>query len=409
MKKRSRARRRKQRRDEFRVTRTDLRQLLQRLGLTEVFTASAPPGTLARACKLSYPLPRAVCIDPAGVFSEHRRLQLQREVTHIVGSTPIRLEDPAIELSPAEAATVLHAVLLMITMIKTQQTEPDQEALSRARSVWEATLNKIVDHLLHCAAVGALRQVGFQNGMVTRQVEWQPQPGKPPRPLIKLHAVAPRQRRFQVNGKVRNTYQIGSTYWSPLRADWIELPRDLLGWPDTAGSKLPEKLPVFIQSHALRRLHERTTMPSIGGVASEVIYYSLRDPVVARHTRSGSPMIACRYFDARLGYFVADLIDDAIVLRTFLTVTMDGTPDAPTLYKALHTGPHGVQTMGLDRLETLLTSDIPHDADLQKVFGDAGLEPILSLAKTLGPPAHLRRAKADHVRRYLGMPSHEAA
>jgi len=62
---------------------------------------------------------------------------------------------------------------------------------------------------------------------------------------------------------------------------------------------------------------------------------------------------------------------------------MDGTPEGQRLRKRLSIRRHGIETMGLDKLESFLLSDLKEDSELVQILSDCGCGHLLDIAETI--------------------------
>jgi hypothetical protein len=91
----------------------------------------------------------------------------------------------------------------------------------------------------------------------------------------------------------------------------------------------------------------------------------------------GGYLIALLVPDERLGYFVAEVVENVILVRAFLLITMDGTPEGDLLQAALKLQPGDLQCYQLDRWSTFYLSDICRDRDLVDLLARCGCDPLL--------------------------------
>jgi hypothetical protein len=102
----------------------------------------------------------------------------------------------------------------------------------------------------------------------------------------------------------------------------------------------------------------------------------------------------------RLGYFGAVKLDDRVVLKTFLFLTMQGTPESKKLRQRWKLHRPDIEYNELDNLETFLKGEIQGDPQLVHVLEACGCGPLLALRN----PASLSqavRANAEMIKKYL--------
>jgi hypothetical protein len=220
------------------------------------------------------------------------------------------------------------------------------------------------------------------------------QPGKPVCRLV-LHSSQPRSVHVEIDGKPRLAYQCAA----PWRLEGIR-------WVDCDGAALGleggRQYPVFLQSHALRRLRERLASSLIPEVAVHLgLMCSVAELTVVE--RQGDRyLIAFHVRGTRVGYLPARLVQDRLVITSFLLLTMEGTPEGRRLREKLRLTRRDIEYGGLDRLETFLTPDVLGDRDLVRVLEECGCGSLLTLARE-GFPHTAVVGHAEELKRFLGI------
>ncbi len=211
---------------------------------------------------------------------------------------------------------------------------------------------------------------------------------------IIVHGCRAQEQRRQIEGVPKRLYRCGASFEEGI--DWVSWTPAELG---LAGPK--DALPVFIDGgHALRNLRERVTVAQNDGVVDRCIWLSLQSPKVER--REGDRfLVAYHLLDQKLGYFVFKAFEDMYLAKTFLFLTMDGTPEGQKLWEKLRLTKKDKQYTGLDRLSTFVLSDIKEDSELAAVFEQCGCAHLFNVAEELLTDRQLR-GSAEDVRKYLG-------
>lgn len=143
------------------------------------------------------------------------------------------------------------------------------------------------------------------------------------------------------------------------------------------GREAHRQYPVYFQAHAMENLRKR--MP-LEGYERELRYSlldSLEQPRLVPKPGDGF-LVESRFVGHRLGYFVATPLVDRVVMRTFLLMTMQGTPEAELLRRELKARRPDIEHVGLDRLETFPTGDIQNDPGLARILEECGCGPLLA-------------------------------
>lgn len=171
--------------------------------------------------------------------------------------------------------------------------------------------------------------------------------------------------------------------------------------PGSAGADM--QLNVYLQKHAMERLQER-----IDCFPFNIVYLQMCEsfdkPEVlpAGHMRA---LVSFYFFGMKLGYFVVEARDGLAVVRTFLFLTNDSTPEGQKLQQKIGLQRHDKQYTGLDKLSTFLLTDLPKDEELCRLLREAGCHSLLSCDEHLLEVAKLNKGSrlptARHIREYL--------
>jgi len=280
--------------------------------------------------------------------------------------------------------------------------------LSKKQRVFVERAAKISDAFLKEKLDAALKWFGIEltiNLMMHSQIdnqvfgclleEQRKSPEKPVCQLV-LHSSKPRAICVKIDGKVRPAFQCAI----PCEANgitWMECDGAVFGLENG------RQYPIFIQSHALRRLRERLAASVIAEVTLNLgLMCSLAEPTVVER-EDGSYLIDYHLQGDRVGYLVARVAQDKIVITTFLFLTMKGTPECRLLKEKLRLTRRDIEYEGLDRLETFLTPDILADKDLVRVLEECGCGSLLALSRG-GFPHKSVDGRAEELKRFLRIP-----
>ncbi|MDR1385687.1 MAG: hypothetical protein LBJ67_17835 [Planctomycetaceae bacterium] len=148
--------------------------------------------------------------------------------------------------------------------------------------------------------------------------------------------------------------------------------------PKTSFPNLP--INVYIQQHAVERLMERTCCPFPHWIHGYLIDAMEKKPNVIRLTEDRF-LIEYRMVGIKIGYFLATLVDGELLLRTFLFITHNGTPEGQKLEKATGLQQEDRKYLSMDNIRTLANSDIEQNETMHKLFLQSGLGSLLELCK----------------------------
>lgn len=169
-------------------------------------------------------------------------------------------------------------------------------------------------------------------------------------------------------------------------------------------------LPVFISDHAIHRLHERLPIAPNLSELDRLVSAALDWPELqpAEEQEPDRCLVALRRGERKYGYLVAELYPDFVFVRTFLFLTMQGTPEAKQLRDRLGLSRADIEYFKLDHYLTLAHSDVGQDPELRAALTSCGCghlvnrpddRPVLSWLSRYGDP----------FRREIGLPTAEAA
>lgn len=193
-----------------------------------------------------------------------------------------------------------------------------------------------------------------------------------------------------------NTNEVLLKMVKPLRikVQIKEISREViqLCWPDFNGNLTPAKakpskyglkteddqeLEVYIQKHALQRLEERIGV--VTGISHYSLYASIMLGTIACHPQGSSSLVEYDIYGKKLGYLVCSVHDGKIIIRTFLFLTNDGTPEGKKLSELTRLELLDKQFLGIDTLEGFIRFGIADDPALTELFTQAGCSSLLDL------------------------------
>ena len=130
-------------------------------------------------------------------------------------------------------------------------------------------------------------------------------------------------------------------------------------------------LPVFVGEHTISRLHERMALYGESGILHRMMYDSLDRPRLEPTEGADGFLVEAGRRDAKLGYFVVEVYADFVFVKTFLFLTMQGTPEARCLRQKLGLSRKDIEYFKLDNFFTLACSDLGEDPELRRLLASA--------------------------------------
>jgi len=154
--------------------------------------------------------------------------------------------------------------------------------------------------------------------------------------------------------------------------------------PALLGIKTPfAEIPVgvYVQDHALTRLYER-----IDGLDHKIIqaalFHSIDAPVIT-HTDTHKILVEYRICNSKLGYLVCEYAGGIVLIRTFLFITNNGTPEGRKLNELTDLGKLDKKYLAIDKLSCFIGSDIATNKILRPLFEQAGCSCLFHLNQVL--------------------------
>jgi hypothetical protein len=189
-------------------------------------------------------------------------------------------------------------------------------------------------------------------------------------------------RKIHINGETHSAIQVGVMHYpddEPKLHHFTLSSDEMHMSTNSPFSKLG--LPVYIQQHAIDRMKERIglVIPAfyINILASALIHKDVTPITKSRM------LIACSTNQLKVGYFLAEIVDSVILIRTFLLLTNGGTPEGDKLSELTGLQTEDRKYLAIDTLQGLANSDIAQNETICKLFREAGCGSILELCEKI--------------------------
>ena len=193
---------------------------------------------------------------------------------------------------------------------------------------------------------------------------------------MKYKRTAPPCRHIVIEGKKREVIEMAHISWLG-ELTWCTLAPSLL----KKNGEAP--IPIFIQKHAIHRIWERLDI-----LFNEMHYFVAAQSIIdAKKIKQVGPnryMIPTHFNNQKLGYMVANYVDNILVVTTFLFITQEGTPEGILLSKLTGFKKLDKSFLCIDKLSTFIKSDIASKPELVKILQDANLGHLVDLHVEIG-------------------------
>lgn len=195
--------------------------------------------------------------------------------------------------------------------------------------------------------------------------------------LAFLHSVEVDSMNIVVDGTSRPAKRVGWAF-TGTGLLWATLKPSVL---NVKGSFADIPVDVYIQSHALQRLSERLDCFEVGVIQMN-LYQSLKDVKVV-FENCDQPLIEYKFFGTKVGYLRADYVDGVILIRTFLFITNNGTPEGKRLERFTGLQKLDKKYLAIDMMSTFNSSDMSSNPEVREIFENAGCGNLISLHKEI--------------------------
>ena len=226
--------------------------------------------------------------------------------------------------------------------------------------------------------------------------------------IMEIYEVKTIKKDISIDGEKRITHKLGWAIWQEtfqihsFQIQYLTIASEKLGLTNNI------ELDVYIQNHTLKKLNERMDDMNPGYLHFNT-FESLRNPKVCRNN-NGNLLIEFRMFGVKTGYFLAEIIDEILVLKTFLFLINNGTPEGDKLNRNTGLMKEDKKYLNIDKISAFLNSDIPSNDRLKKIFIDAGCESLFNVDKSLYLGEVEKQKKlGDVFTRYLKLDNNKPA
>ena len=243
---------------------------------------------------------------------------------------------------------------------------PEAKEVKEAFKVFTDIILIPVKHIMNYMLIIAWGFSSINRGFLSLKYNFVSGKGKKMYERIIVDIIDPEIKHFKINNSNRPAYRMGVLVkdgilkWTNIKASEI----------NDAGSFGELKFDVYIQSHALKRLEERLDCFTLKDI-NTFLFTSFYSPKIIKDYK-GQILIEIYIFQYKVGYFTAEIVDGAILVKTFLFLTNDGTPEGEKLQELAGLSREGKKYFKIDTLSTFINSDIEKDDTLKELFISAG-------------------------------------
>jgi hypothetical protein len=201
--------------------------------------------------------------------------------------------------------------------------------------------------------------------------------------------------KFLINGAYHTAYRV---VW-PISAESViraQIPLDKLGLNNYIKNL---KADVYIQKHALDRLKERLDCIDPKLLNTILILCIMECKVVKN--KKGQPLIEVSISGSKVGYLVYNYVQGVVIIRTFLLLTNNDTPEGEKLQDLYGLEKFDKQHLGIDKLSSFALSDIDENPKVKQVFENAGCQGLFNVSGFIDSEEQHEMQNAAKIAKYL--------
>lgn len=210
-----------------------------------------------------------------------------------------------------------------------------------------------------------------------------------------IYGIPAQVKKFTINNQQRPAFRLGKqTAVEPLI--WITVEKSVFG-ENYNGNK--SELDIYIQSHAINRLCQRLDL--LKRPAINYILWQNTNTIDELMTHRGKLLLPVKIYDTKIGYLVAEVVDEVLLFKTFLFITHNFTPEGDALRRISGLGKEDISYWKIDRLSTFINLDTGKYPVLTELFKKAGLSDIFQLKDKDFDVEQMQEANLDGLVRYI--------
>lgn len=190
---------------------------------------------------------------------------------------------------------------------------------------------------------------------------------------VLIYEYRPKKSSVTIDGEPRSIINLS---WLDEHMDWMNarIKPSLLGFK-TGSIDIP--LEVYIQKHALEKLQTRINITP--GIMHFMTFLLMHQDVIRYHKNDNNSLVEYHLSDQKVGYLLVSLVDAKLIIRTFLFLTNDGTPEGRKLNHLLSLDKEDKKYLMIDTLPAVNAYHIDQNERLSRIFREAGCGSLLKL------------------------------
>jgi hypothetical protein len=342
--------------------------------------------------------------DPIVSYGDDVPADARRAFERAIAQTTTEIETASgerVRLPSRDFATVLFGIRMCVLGTRSTGMPPDmREFLAVARPVLDAAYEKYTwkgwAQMAQHAEAELIRHSRADGRMLYLKLGLDDSDIRRPKMLFDVRAGTAERSKVAFDKAPRPAHRLGYQ-GAPEGIHWVSWqPKELGIGPEES------PLPVYVQAHALHHLRERADAPGCAPWAEWCLANSLAKPDLTLRHESGAWLVPCHLHEYKLGYAVVAPARGAFVVRTFLSLTMRGTPEGDRLHKRFRLTRSEAEWLHLHRMSSFTQTDLRDDAELREMLDASGCGHLIEM-RLDDDCSPLTEGYAAAVRKFIGL------
>jgi hypothetical protein len=331
--------------------------------------------------------------------------EVRRAVERSIGERTIEIDaidGSKVKIPARDIVTSLVGLMMCITNTRSKGMPPEvfaflEQARPALKKTWDATHQDALFEVVRYADWAVVAHSRLDSRVMWLTFDLVTLANHKTQIQMRVTCGAPQRVRVSPDGNVRPVYRVWRSA-VPTGLKWISCPAADMGLGGDA------EWPVYVQSHALKQLHERLDVDKDDqGCIEYYMATSLEKPNVIERQRSGDLLVEFRLVEHRVGYLVVTPSDGRLIVRTFLLLTMRGTPEGDRFYERFRLSRDEAAWLRLHQLSSFTKTDLRNDAELRRMLAECGCGALLDM-RLDSDVSPLVDGYATELRKFLRIP-----
>ena len=351
-----------------------------------------------------YTTPR-IEVAPGVQMSKKTLDELKEILENSLNSYPIDLGNGLPEIKLKNFLTYFMTIYAYFVYVMKNQSETQKELADRYRYLWdnysklnETAINQLNHIMVMLGVFTSYPDIKYYWNEIDFHSDVNHNTGS--YWIIRMRETATTVRNITVKEEKRPAFRIGT----PLPDEDVKW-----CWVNIQNQDNPQKskrYPLYMQAHALNRMFERLDFLDRHAILYN-FYASLIEPIIL--FENGKILIQYSLFKKKTGYFMANIVEGKLLIRTFLFITNEGTPEARKLLEIAGLGKLDIKYWNIDKLRKFVETDIITNPVVKNIFIEAGCGDLFSLDTANTEAYKIKEYIADDIQKYLGLINQENA